>query len=296
VTVAAPGGPAEIIKAYADDSLKATTGQAHGKSGGAPVLVVNTFGKGKAQLWNFSLHAYQKNQGVLSIEVERLLEGAPRIKAAFRSLIDLAGISAPLDIFPDIYGLRAYRSRAGELRYLGLLQHPCKAKQALAMKMGKEDPVKADVPIPQPVPAEIGLDKARHVYDVRRAKYLGETDGIKAEIGPGRAELYSLLPYKVNGIALKAASGIRQGDVLSFEAAVQIAGPACGLHVLHAHLVAPDGRQARHYAVNLEAKAGRAAGRFHIALNDVCGRWKLVVRDVASGVEATAEVSVTEVK
>ena len=296
VTVDAPGFPADFPKTYADDSLKVATGEARGKAGEAPALVVNTFGQGKALLWNFSLHAYQRNQGVLSIEVERLLEDAPRIKAAFRSLIDVADIGAPLDISPDIYGLRAYRFRRGNLRYLGLLQHPCKAKQALAMKMGKEDPVEADVPFPQPVPAAVRLGKNYHVYDVRRAKYLGETGRIEAEIGPGRAELYSLLPYRVRRIAVKTVSQVRQGDVLSFEAAVTVGEPSCGLHVLHAHLVAPDGRQPRHYTMNLKAEAGRIAGRFHIALNDVCGRWKLVVRDVASGLETTEEISVTEVK
>ena len=296
VTVVAPGFPADLPKTYADDSLKATTGQTHGTAGEAPALVVNTFGQGKALLWNFSMHAYQKNQGVLSIEVERLLEHAPKIKAAFRSLLDVAGIAAPIDIPPDVHGLRAYRFAHGNVRYLGLLQHPCKAKQALAMEMGKEDPAEADVPIPEPVPAAIRMDRNYHVYDVRRAKYLGETGRIGAKIGPGRAEFYSLLPYRVRGIEVKTASQLRQGDVLSFEAAVKAGEPACGLHVLHTHLVTPDGRELRHYAMNLTAEAGRAAGRFHIALNDVCGEWKLVVRDVASGVETAREISVTEVK
>jgi len=296
VTVDVPGFPTDFPKTYADDKLKVTTGQAQGKAGEAPALVVNTFGKGKALLWNFSLHAYQRNQGVLSIEVERLLEHAPKIKAAFRSLLDVADIDAPIAVSPDIYGLRAYRFGHGRTRYLGLLQHPCKAKQALAMRMGKEDPVNADVPIPEPVSAEVRLDKSYHVYDVRRAKYVGESSRIEAQIGPGRAELYSLLPYRVRRIGVKTASQVQQGGILSFETMVETGGTAGDHHVLHAHLLAPNGQRPRHYAMNVTAKAGRAAGRCHTALNDVCGRWQLVVRDVASGVETVTNINVTEVK
>ena len=41
-----------------------------------------------------------------------------------------------------------------------------------------------------------------HVYDVRKRMYRGLTDGIEDVFYPGRAELYSLMPYEVRDISM----------------------------------------------------------------------------------------------
>ena len=287
-----PAFPADFPKTYADDRLKLAGGKALGKVGDAPALVLNAHGRGRAFLWNVSLHAYQRNQGVLSIEVERLLDDAPQIKAAFMALAELAELTPPFRVSPDIYGLRAYRFRAGRQRYLGLLQHPCKAKQAAAVASGDAD--WKTVPPPDPVRADVALDAPYHVYDVRRGRYLGRKSLIGTSIQGGRAELFSLLPYQVTSVDATVRSTVKQGRRLEFEARLSTAGGTPGRHVLRACLVAPDGSRPRHYAAHVIAENGRARGSFPLALNEAAGNWQLVVRDVASGVQHIESIQIAE--
>jgi hypothetical protein len=46
------------------------------------------------------------------------------------------------------------------------------------------------------------------------------------------------------------------------------------------------------YSLNLVAREGRAEAEIPFALNDPPGRWRVVVRDVASGVRGESAVEV----
>jgi len=281
-----PALPAGLPKTYADAQLHTTTGQAAARAGDAPALISNAYGKGKAVLWNFSLHAYQRNAGVLSIEVERLREQAPEIKALFEALLRIAGGEPQLTVTPDVHGLRAYRFRAGDLRYLGLLQHPCRAQAAA----GIDD----DRTAPTPTSTSIGLGAEYHVTDVRSGRSLGRTNRVNFLVKPGEAALYSLLPYAVEGLELRAPSGLRQGEELEYVVSLDTAGASPGLHIVRAELRAPDGRPAPHYARNLTVRNGQCVTRLPLALNETPGKWRLLVKDVASGRTAEKTIKVKQ--
>ena len=66
--------------------------------------------------------------------------------------------------------------------------------------------------------------------------------------------------------------------------------PSAGEHVLHLEFIGPNGVSRRHYAANLVAAEGHAEKELRFACNDPVGLWRVIVRDVVSGV--TAELPV----
>jgi len=278
-----PALPTNIIT-LVDSTLKLHSGQAQARAGEAPALIVNGYGKGKAILMNFTLHRYQKNaDDVLAIEVERLSKQAPEMRAVFERVLDLAGINPKIKFAPEISGLRAYRHQAGDLRYIGFLQHPCRARAAQFGEINSYKLTFNRTQIPVPVKTTATLDGKYHVYDIRRGKYLGYTDTIPMEVGPGRAEFYSLLPYEVQGLEIRAPGRVRQGKVLEWSAQLKIKGDKAGLHIFRITLKSPSGKEIGYYADNVKAEQGQASGKIPLALNDEPGAWIFRIKDVASG-------------
>ena len=286
------GLPAGIPPLRHDSTLTAAGGRVLGRAGEAPAFVVNTFGQGRAILWNASFGAYQRNAGVLSIEVEDLGDHATVLRTTFDILLREAGIGRKLDVSPETPGLRTYRYRCGDLRYLGLLQHPCRAR-AQWQAAGRELVADSDgLQAPGIVPVRLGMREDCHVYSVRSRKYLGQVDTVGVSLAPGRAQLFSLLPYAVNALNLAAPEAVPRGEPLRFSAELAVSAAAPGHHVFRVSLVSPQEGRTPWYARNLEAPGGRLRGEFRLALNDEPGRWTLRVRDVATGVEAEQHVTV----
>jgi len=273
----------EKLNVLVDPALKLQAGKAGAKAGAAPALIMNEYGKGKAVLMNFTLHEYQRTGDVLSIEVECPSKQAPEMRAVFEHVLNLAGIGPKIRLEPELSGLRAYRYRAGDLRYVGFLQHPCRARAAQFGEIESYKKTFNRTQIPSPVKTTAALDGKYHVYDIRRGRYLGYTDKIPMEVGPGRAEFYSLLPYKVKGLEINVSGRIRQGEILEWNARLKTGGGKAGLHIFRITLVSPHGKEVACYSANVKAEQGRASGKIAMAFNDEPGAWTLRIKDAASG-------------
>jgi hypothetical protein len=141
----------------------------------------------------------------------------------------------------------------------------------------------------------VTLRQRSHVYDARAGKYLGHTNRIQTAVTPSEAMLFALLPYRLRGLNANAPKKVRAGDTVAFEVVLKGVDKP-GLHVLHAALVSPQGREFRYYTDNLVAEGGKAKGSFPLALNDAPGKWKLRLRDVATGVGDSKTFIVEEAK
>ncbi len=131
----------------------------------------------------------------------------------------------------------------------------------------------------------VELAKPYHVYDVRARDYLGLTDHIQAEIAPGQALLYSLLPYAVTDLSVQA-----QDARGSFHASLQAQGRVPGMHCLRVEVLDPNGHAVKEYAQNVIAHEGSTSFSVPFALNDSEGVWRVRVRDVASGMMAATDL------
>jgi len=68
------------------------------------------------------------------------------------------------------------------------------------------------------------------------------------------------------------------------------AGAPLGPHVVRVTVFGPEGKERKYYARNLLAPGGRATGDLVFALDDPAGTWKIVAKDVATGVSGRALV------
>ena len=133
-----------------------------------------------------------------------------------------------------------------------------------------------------------------HVYDVREKKYLGETGSIETMLHPARAKVFARLPYRVTGLGLRLEKARqRQGQPVNFTVVVEVSGGKPLTHVVRAELYGPGGKEIPHYAQNVLVRNGTHSAVIPLALNEATGTYRMVVTDVATGVMAKAEFTVT---
>lgn len=141
-----------------------------------------------------------------------------------------------------------------------------------------------------PQEATVTFPRRAHVYDVRGGRYHGEVQEIKTSIAPARAQIFALVPYRINDVAVRLDKNVyRRGDVLSYEANVETSSGKPSPHCFRMEVVDPDGQVLGHYCRNVLGKDGACRGSINLSLNEKLGVWKLTARDVVSGATATRE-------
>ena len=124
-----------------------------------------------------------------------------------------------------------------------------------------------DKQAPEGTDIEIAFPTTRHVYDVRKQTYLGQTKTARCTLLPGDAALYALLPYQVTGLDLTVPKTTARGRELRYEITVQTDGETPDGHVFLVELLGPDGVPRQHYGSQLVAPNGKATGTIPVALN-----------------------------
>ena len=129
------------------------------------------------------------------------------------------------------------------------------------------------------------------VYDLRARKFVGRTDKVTTKIPFAGAAVYSVLPYKVSSVEIKAE---KRMDAIAVELSLDAGGSKVGTHVYNVKFVSPSGKCDFHFRRNVTAPQGRAALVFPMALNDERGVWRIVAEDALSGVTAEVAVAIIE--
>ncbi|MCE5239836.1 beta-galactosidase [bacterium] len=139
-----------------------------------------------------------------------------------------------------------------------------------------------------PAKVILKLSRSGHVYEMRSGKYLGHVDyDLPAMLVPTQGQVFTILPYRVQGLTLRPAAATR-GQDLVLRAALQTEG-AVGkgdLNVLQVRVTDPRGREVTALRRTVEMRGGRAEVRLPVAYGDGSGRWTVAVRDLATGTMA----------
>lgn len=267
ITISAPGFPEKIPATTIDSTLGLAAGQAKGYAENVPVMVVNSYGKGQAILLNFTMKEYASVKGELEKgKLEINAENAMILKKFFDDMWTFAGNKKCISVSPDnIPGLKIYRYKSGNNIYLGILQE---VDESIADKEFK---------------AELVLPQKGYVYDTREGKFLGYTNKINTTFCPIKPRVYSLLPYKVNGINLTVPVTVSQGETFSYSAEI-LASSSPGFHVFHVVLFSPSGEEVKYYSKNMSTINGKIQDKIFLALNETKGTWKIKITDVATGI------------
>lgn len=243
------------VNGFASD-LVCADAVASGAVGGAPALMRRPVGKGQAVLLNFHPYYARREEGD---------EATGR--ALMAAVLKAAGIAPAFTIDPDISDLHTFYYRRGQGAILAVHHEPTER-------------VVADQ---TPVSFRLGLPEPRHVYAVRARRYVGQTGEIASEIVPAIAQLYALLPYRVDGVKV-SAQDTSPGDQAKLSVTITVSEGVARDHVLRLQVADPAGRVRQEYAQTIVDREGRYEAVIPIALNDPEGTWEVAVRDVMTGV------------
>ncbi len=111
-------------------------------------------------------------------------------------------------------------------------------------------------------------------------------------IGPGEPACFVVLPYEVSRVVIEAPPDVAQGRRWPLRITVKTRGELPGDHLLHLRIYDPGGERLQHYDKTVLASAGVAEAYVPLAFNDELGEYRLVVRDVLSGISAETAVNV----
>jgi len=243
-------------------------------------------GKGKAVYLGKTIESYPKKR--LSSEGEKL-------RAEIDALFVRAGARRKAEV--TLAGKRLPRSEVVFLEN-GPLKITCVVKENLGGKRTTTaDGVEYFIPFGEDFekPVEkitVDLGAESHVYDVRARKYLGKVAKVEMEIVSAEAKMLSQLPYRVKSVSIDCQAAAKRGETLTVGLGVTADGGAPATHVLNVKVFGPEGERVYFYDRNIVAPGGKCQLSLPFALNAPAGEWKLIVRDVATGVEGTRTVVV----
>ncbi|MCX7599370.1 MAG: hypothetical protein N2512_10995 [Armatimonadetes bacterium] len=236
-------------------------------AGDVPLAFRRQVGKGTAILLNFSFQDLPRAVAA-GAESERL--ALPRL------LADIAKVQPAWRVQEaegkTMAGGRVAAFARGPARILGTLPP-------------RPEDVKAPVKVTILAPAK------RHLYDLRAGKYLGLTDRTAADLRFTPATFISALPYKVAAVKVSAPSPHSPGVPCPVRVALQATGGTRDARpVLRVRVFGPDGEERLYYARTLMPAGLKGETTIPFALNDAPGAWKIIARDVLTGIRGETTV------
>lgn len=259
----------EEIKLQAAEPLTAAGAKPLATSLGdsqTPAVFRNQLGKGLAWYLNLDLRPYDNERMFHTVgekQIRNLLSTIlteANLKPQYT--VTLASGAAP--------NIEVIRYRAGDLIYLGLLS-----------SLGEKEEL-----------ATVKLPVNWYVYDVRQGTSLGQRQEIRAAFEGKQCRVYCLSPKPLATpqITLPTATAAPGGTV-HYTASLK-AGSDTAKQVVRLTVTAPNGKECPDYARNLILGSKPTTAAFNLALSDQPGTWKLSLRDVCSGAQATSSLLV----
>ncbi|MBA4386561.1 MAG: hypothetical protein C0404_01190 [Verrucomicrobia bacterium] len=258
-----------------DSGLETRTGIAMGHEGKNPAVIVNRYGRGLAVYMNLRLLYYTNHRLSRTDQVY-----AQTTVNFMRSLFGLAGIKPAVAVQGPV-GIERVMFEDGAAEYHCLRRNMEKDHQA-----GLGEVVGGEGEKGKPIGLSVKFGKRGHVYELRTGRYLGVTDSVSGKLEHPEPLIYSVLPYKVDDVDIEAGLEYRRGEKvravirLHTRKKVKFAD-----HVVRCRLYGPDTLERTAVRKNVVTRTGRAAFEFDLALNEMAGEWRIVARDVATGVE-----------
>lgn len=206
-----------------------------------------------------------------------------RREQAFRRLLSaFLSLESPAHFISDHAVMHGF-FRNGRTLHIGLLAEPSFAgwRTATLKETARHS-----------AQGELRLAQAAHLYDSRQGRELGHGTHFPLALAQGDGTLLTALPYRVAAIDLEAPTTIGAAEVATITAQIVTDNHAAPEpHVLVFQAFHEDGTESLEYRQPRLAPGGRFAFPFPPALNEK-GRWRIQVRDAASGVTANCHIQV----
>lgn len=245
----------------------------------AATVVVNEVGEGKGIYLNFSMDHYplareKQNGGYYTRELIKKILPLTSVEK-FAKILDM-------DDKEIEKGYETIYYSDNNAKYVGIIadfdNQLKEGHDGLAVGSGAET---------QTVLEDILLrfvEKA-HIYDVRDKKYLGFTDRIHTSVAAGDTKLFSLLPYQVDGIQIDMGDQFYRGGNLNFHIEVKTDKPHHEyFNIISINIYNTYNEREWVYCDNISIDETSLMKSYPIPYNEQTGKWRIVVKDVATGV------------
>ncbi len=134
----------------------------------------------------------------------------------------------------------------------------------------------------------------RHAYNVRTRDYYGKTTSAELDLPSFHGRLLALLPYRPTAVQATLPSAATAGQRLEIPVQLMVDAGLPGEHVLYMQVHAPSGARRPLYCQTRIAPEGRTTFTLPFAFNDPPGEWRVAIRDVMTGIEQVATITLTE--
>ncbi len=273
--VAFMGGtlPLELSNSRADAEIKAAGASVGAMIDQKPVFFVNRIGQGVAVLLNFHLNQDPRAEWWLPSDGERNLARGKHRRDFFRSLLAATGLKQRIGrtngVGGELLGTETVTWSKGGVSLYGLYSDSSDATTA-----------------------EIVLPGKLYAFDLRTGGK-GLTDRVKIKtLRPGYAEFVAAYPYDPGKPEVRSsATTVIGGQTIEF--AISMSGvPAdeSGIFSFSTRLVNPVGEWVDVIPWSAQGVGGKAVVPVKFAHNDMPGEWRLEVREVTTGRQASAVV------
>lgn len=199
-------------------------------------------------------------------------EPEPAIHAAAKDLLERAGCAPAFRISPEqAFDGERFQFRYGEAQIFVALASPTRAGRSKY---------------------HIALPERGVVYDLRTGQALRRPGRIVWRAAPGEAALFSALPYRVAEVHAVVPATVRPGTRLNVAVEVRAEERMAGTHLVHVQL-RPLGRTPLpYYDKAVVCESGRGRTYIPLAQDEVPGFYKVVVRDMLTGIVSEWPVEV----
>ena len=297
-------GNLEIKSALVGNGFKVVTAKAAGMTGDkTPVMLENSYGKGKAILLNFTTHeeAFRPFFGKLlsSLNVPELFgcrnlgnrwysdrgivtdkeirrDKAESADTRDKSETEDAGERETL-VYENTSLPRRHRIVNGPVEIIGY--YAC--RRGFSMGHGEME-------------LEYSVRKAGHVYDLLNGKYLGKRAVWRAVMPLEAVGLYAVLPFKTVPPVMSNVN-VKQNINKFYELTLDLSvtKAAAGVkYPVHLTFTAPDGREWSELAETVTVENSSVPVKMVLPVNAPAGKWSVKAREVFGGESSVISFSV----
>lgn len=154
----------------------------------------------------------------------------------------------------------------------------------------------ADADAPATQKLQLQFDRKSRLYDLRKRMPVLRPAKVEIELAPGAAAMYALLPYEVSTCTLTVPPSHQIGARLPLHVKIDTVKGVQGDHLVHIDVYAVTTETSiplPHYSQSLVCAKGEGTGFVPFALNDAMTRYRIVARDILTGVSGEAFVNLT---
>ncbi len=251
---------------------------------GTPAVIVNRTGKGATVYLNAVVTDYYRWR-MKSSDGESL-------RAFVAKLIEMANVPPQYDLTmadgSHPVGIEIHPYSDGTTRLLAIHRnYHLKSSELGPPEYQSQEALKAQRTL------RIGLGAVSAVYDERSGGLIDVTDTVTVDVPEYEPVILSIFANALEAVTIQAPASASPGDLL--EVALEVVGAeASTTHVLRVEVLSASGESMGAYQQNLVAHGGRARWILPLAESDLPGAYTLLVRDIATGLEARHALEVTD--